>query len=110
MGCTIGVWGTAPLVFIVAAGRYIGFLELKKRISKRVCFGCGGIFWCSDWHKSLFCFAPLHVTLKFMPHTAALCCKKQQQQKTPPAQQYTSSLLAPCAHGRLNVKHHRTTP
>ena len=44
-----------------------------------------------------------------MPHTAPLCCKKQQRQKTPRAQRYTSSLLIPCAHGRLNVKHHRTT-
>ena len=46
-----------------------------------------------------------------MSHTTARCCKKQhQQQKTPRAQQYTSSLLVPCAHGKLNVKHHRTTP
>ena len=47
------------------------------------------------------------------PHTAALsavCCKKQQQQQTPRAQQCTSSLLIPCAHGKLNVKHYRTTP
>ena len=29
LGCTIGVWDIAPLVFI-AAGRYIGFLKLKK--------------------------------------------------------------------------------
>ena len=36
------------------------------------------------------------------------CCNKRQQ-KTPRAQQYTS-LLIPCAHGKLNVKHHRTTP
>ena len=55
-------------------------------------------------------FAPLssHVVLKFLPHTAARCCNKQQQE-TPRAQQYTS-LLIPCAHGKLNVKHHRTTP
>ena len=52
-----------------------------------------------------------------MPYTAARCCKKQQQQqqkkkkkKTPCAQQYTSSLLIPCAYGKLNVKHHRTPP
>ena len=43
-----------------------------------------------------------------MPHTAALCCNKQQR-KTPRAQQYTS-LLIPCAHGKLDVKHRRTTP
>ena len=59
--------------------------------------------------KSLFCFAPLHVILKFMPHTAA-CCFKQQQQKTPRAQENTLSPLIPCAHGKLNVKHHRTSP
>ena len=49
-----------------------------------------------------------------MPHTAVLCCKKQQQQQqqqtTPRAQQYTSNLLIPCAPGKPNVKHHRTTP
>ena len=43
-----------------------------------------------------------------MPHTAACCCSKHQQ-KMPRAQQYTS-LLIPCAHRKLNVKHHRTTP
>ena len=42
--------------------------------------------------------------------TVARCCKKQQQQKMPRTQQYTSSLLIPCAHGKLNVKHHRTRP
>ena len=60
--------------------------------------------------KTLFCFASSHISLKFMPHTAVLCCKKQQQQKTPRAQQYTSRLVISCAHGKLNVKHHRTTP
>ena len=34
---------------------------------------------------------------------------QQHQQKTPRAQQYTSSLVIRCAHGKLNVKHHRTT-
>ena len=42
------------------------------------------------------------------PPLFALCCKKQPQQKTPRAQQYTSSRVIPCAHGKLNVKHHRT--
>ena len=60
--------------------------------------------------KSLFCFTPLHVILKIIPHTAARCCKKQQRQKTPRAQQYTLCLLIPYALGKLNVKHHRTTP
>ena len=47
---------------------------------------------------------------------AVLCCKQQQkqqqqqQQKTPRAQQYTSNLLMSCAPGKLNAKHHQTTP
>ena len=41
VGCTIGVWDIAPLVLIIAAGRYIGFLELKKCFFKRGCCGCG---------------------------------------------------------------------
>ena len=44
------------------------------------------------------------------PSLCALCRKKQHQQKTPLAQQYSSSLVIPCAHGKLNVKHHWTTP
>ena len=44
-----------------------------------------------------------------MPHSAARCCKKKQQQKTPRAPQYTSSLVIPCAHGKLNVKDDLTT-
>ena len=55
-----------------------------------------------------FASLSLNVILKFVPHTAARWCNKQEQ-KTPRAQQYTS-LLIPCAHGMLNVKHHRTTP
>ena len=44
VGCTIGVWGIAPLVLIIAAGRYIGFLELQKSFFKRgCCTRCGGI-------------------------------------------------------------------
>ena len=33
----------APFVFIVAASRYMGFLELDRCFFKRGCFGCGGI-------------------------------------------------------------------
>ena len=48
--------------------------------------------------------------MKIVPHTAArCCCNKQQHNKTPRAQQYSSPLV-PCAHGKLNVKHYRTTP
>ena len=39
----------------------------------------------------------------------AFCCK-QQQRKTSRVQQFTSSLVIPFAHGKLNVKNHRTTP
>ena len=61
--------------------------------------------------------AALDVILKVMPHTAhrrsllsALFRKNQQQQKMPRAQQYTSSLVMSGAHGKLNAKHHQTTP
>ena len=55
-----------------------------------------------------FASLSLHVILKFVPHTA-FRCRNKQQHKTPRAQQHTS-LLVPCAHGKLNVKHYRTTP
>ena len=55
-----------------------------------------------------FASLSLHVILNFVPHTAARCCNKQQQ-KTPRAQQYTS-LLIPCGYGKLDAKHHQTTP
>ena len=65
--------------------------------------------------KSVFCFRSISCRFEryaahLKPPLFALCCKKQQQQKTFRAQQYTSSLLIQCAHGKLNVKHHRTTP
>ena len=64
--------------------------------------------------KSLFCFRSIGCQSESYaahrtPPFSALWCKRQQQ-KTPRAQQYTSSLLIPCAHGKLNVKHHRATP
>ena len=43
-------------VLIVAVGRNIGFLELKKCFFKRGYFRCGGIFWCSDWYKIVILF------------------------------------------------------
>ena len=42
VGSTIGMWALVPSVFIVAAGRYIGILELKKGVVKRGCWRCGG--------------------------------------------------------------------
>ena len=65
--------------------------------------------------KSLFCLRSSGCQFESYathrtPPLSDLCCKKKQQQKTPRAQQYTSTLVVPCAHGKLNVKHHRTTP
>ena len=82
----------------------------------RVCFGLGGMLSCSDWHKIILLF-PLRIACNFgscaahrTPPPSVVCNKKQQQQKTPRAQQCTSSPLIPCAGGKPNVKHHRTTP
>ena len=61
VGCILGMPEISPFVFIAAASRYMGFLELKKCFFKRGCFGCGGIFWCSDWHKIVL------FPLKWMP-------------------------------------------
>ena len=80
----------------------MGFLELKKCFFKRECFGCVFSF------RSIGCQFE-HCAAHRKPPLSALCCKKQQH-RTPRAQQYTSSLLIPCADGKLNVKHHRTTP
>ena len=43
VGCILGMPEISPFVFIVAASRYMGFLELKKCFFKRGCFECGGI-------------------------------------------------------------------
>ena len=43
VGGTLGMPEVSPSVFIAAASRYMGFLELKKCFFKRGCFGCGGI-------------------------------------------------------------------
>ena len=60
VGCILGMSDVSPFVFIAAATRYMGFLELKKCFFKRLCFGCGGIFWFSDWHEIVILF-PLHL-------------------------------------------------
>ena len=41
MGCILGMPEIPPFVFIVAAIRYMGFLELNKCFFKRGCFRCG---------------------------------------------------------------------
>ena len=96
------------------ATSHMGYLEVKKCFFKRGCFGCGEISGVLIGTKSSFCFRS--VWCRFERYAAhrkpplfVFCCKLQQQQKTPRAQQYTSSLVIPCAHGKLNVKHHRTT-
>ena len=104
----------SPYVFIVAAGKNIGFLELQKCFSSGDVLSAAGFSGVVIGTKSLFCFRSIGCQFESYaahrtPPLFALCCKKQQQ-KTPRAQQYTSSLVIPCAHGKLNVKHHRTTP
>ena len=42
VGCILGMPEISP-VFIAAASRYMGLLELDKCFFKRGCFGCGGI-------------------------------------------------------------------
>ena len=56
--------------------------------------------------KSLFCFTLIACNFEMY---AARCCNRASAEDTPRAQQHTS-LLIPCAHGKLNVKHYRTTP
>ena len=67
--------------------------------------------------KTFFCFRSiLHAILKVMSHTAhrSSCCRLPDAaapQNTSRAEvQRTSSLLIPCAHRKLNVKHHQTAP
>ena len=61
-----------------------------------VCFGCGGILSCSDWHKIVPLFL-LQIASNFESYAAhralplcSVCCQKQQYQKTPRAQQYSA--------------------
>ena len=119
VGCTLGMSDVSPFRAAAALDVHTEFPELKNAFSRGVA-GFRAIFAAVGHEKSLFSgvligpkslnrFTPLHEILKFMPHTAARCCNKHQQQKTPRAQQNTSSLLIPCAHGKLNVKPHRTT-
>ena len=43
VGCIMGMPDISPSMFIAAACRYMGFLELNKCFFKRGCFGCGGL-------------------------------------------------------------------
>ena len=45
VGCILGMPEIPLFVFIVAASRYMGFLELEKCLFKRGCLGCGRILW-----------------------------------------------------------------
>ena len=107
VGCTIAMSDVSPSVWIQQAGTYREFPFKKNCFVMWVCFRCGGILSCSDWHKIVILF-PLHC-MNFesyaahrTPPLSAVCCKKQQQQKTPRVQQCTSSLLIPCAHGKMS--------
>ena len=55
--------------------------------------------------KSLFCFSLIVCNFEIY----AACCRNRAAEDTPRAHQHTS-LLIPCAHGKLNAKHYRTTP
>ena len=59
--------------------------------------------------NSLFCFTPITCNCEICAAHRRSLPLQQQQPKTPRAQQYTS-LLVPCAHGKLNAKHYRTAP
>ena len=89
-----------------------------------VCVGYGGMLSCSYWHKIVFLF-PLHIACNFesyaahrTPPISDVCCcllpkaaaAEAAEDTSRAAVQCTSSLLIPCAQGKLNVKHHRTTP
>ena len=43
VGCIMGMPEIPHFVFIAAASKYVGFLELTKCFFKRGCFGFGGI-------------------------------------------------------------------
>ena len=118
-GCSIAMSDVSPFVWVKLARPYREFPQIKCFLMW-VCVGCGGIISCSDWHKMVLSF-PLHIACNFenyaahrTPHTASLCCLLPEaaaaEDTSRAAVQYTSSLLIPCAHVKLNVKHHRTTP
>ena len=118
VGCILGMPDISPFVFIAASYQLHGISRTKQMFFQAGVFRVRRNFlvFCSDWHEIVVLF-PLHLMPVFercaahrKPPLFVLCCKKQQQQQTPRAQQYTSSFVTPCAHGKLNVKHHRTTP
>ena len=115
--CTIAMSDVSPFVWVQLAGPYKEFPQIKNCFLMWVCVGCGKIIPCSDWHKIFFCFRSiLHVILKVVrtPHITDLCCVLPEvaaaEDTSRAAVQCTSSLLIPCAHGKLSVQHHRTAP
>ena len=60
-----------------------------------------------------FVFAPFDASLNVMPHTASrrslLSAVRSSSSRRRLARSSTRRVLIPCAHGKLNVKHHRTT-
>ena len=95
VGCTLGMSDVSPFRAAAALDVHTEFPEEKKKHFQ------AGVFWGGRISgnftvvgrenslfsgvliglKSLLCFTPLHVILKFMPPTAARCCKKQQQRR-----------------------------
>ena len=52
VGCILGMSQISPFVYVVAASRYRGHLQLKEYFFKRGCFGCGGIS-CFFWYVGM---------------------------------------------------------
>ena len=118
---------------VQCAGPYGEFPHVVNCFLMWVFSGCDGILSCSDWHKIALSF-PLHIACNFeryathrTPPLFAVCCQvmlhtahrhsllsaarsSSIRRHLAQAVQCTSSLLIPCAHVELNVKHHRTTP
>ena len=59
VGCTIAMSDVSPFVRIHLAGPCREFPLKKNCFLMWVCFGCGGILSCSDWHKIVL-LLPLH--------------------------------------------------
>ena len=57
VGCTRGMWDIAHLVFIVTAGRYIGYLEQKNGFSSGGVLGAADSYALMIGTKSSSCFS-----------------------------------------------------
>ena len=64
-GCCVGfILGmpleVSPFVLIAASYQLHGISRTNKMLFQAGYFGCGAIFWCSDWHEIVILF-PLHL-------------------------------------------------